>query len=138
MFEADEFVFERLFRGSIINYRTFFMEQSAFSYMKCVTAAVMLELPYPVLEKIAAKYPAFNKSFATYRMKQMKIGKGIPLDFIMSLPSSIKNKLFIDAKARLIMHNRENIDTALLMKKGEYRKAGLQMSMTEEQEFVQD
>lgn len=37
--------------------------------MKCLTAAVMLELPYPVLERIVAKHPAFNKTFATYRMK---------------------------------------------------------------------
>lgn len=36
------------------------------------------------------------------------------------------------------MHNREKIDTALLLKKGEYRKAGLQMSINEEQEFIQE
>ena len=41
IFEGQEFVLERLFRGSILNYRTFFMEEGAAIQLKFSKASIM-------------------------------------------------------------------------------------------------
>jgi hypothetical protein len=40
-FEGYEFVIDRLFRGSVINYRTFFMEEGAAVTLKFGKASVL-------------------------------------------------------------------------------------------------
>jgi len=62
-FEGKEIVIERLYRGSIINYRTFFMEEHGTVYMRFAAQSVMQELPYSVMEQLNAKYESLSKIF---------------------------------------------------------------------------
>jgi len=56
-------VLERLFRGSILNYRTFFMEEGAAVQLKFSKASVMQELPYSKMQEICERYSELNKEF---------------------------------------------------------------------------
>lgn len=42
--EGNEFVIERLYRGSIINYRTFFMDNMMYVYIRCAKNTILLDL----------------------------------------------------------------------------------------------
>jgi len=55
-FEGKEFVIERLFRGSIINYRTFFMEEHGQVYLRFSTQSIMKELSYEKMEQVCANH----------------------------------------------------------------------------------
>jgi signal-transduction protein with cAMP-binding, CBS, and nucleotidyltransferase domain len=68
IFEGQEFVLERLFRGSILNYRTFFMEEGAAVQLKFSKASVMQELPYSMMQEISDRFPELNKEFQKYRL----------------------------------------------------------------------
>jgi len=51
-FENHEFLLEKLFRGSIINYRTFFMEEAGQVYFRFARQSILLELPCAMMEEI--------------------------------------------------------------------------------------
>lgn len=84
---------ERLFRGSVINYRTFFMEEHGKVYIRFSTQSVMQELTYETMEKIALKFPAVSSVFNRYKLEIVKKGDAIPLDYIMHLPKRVNRKL---------------------------------------------
>jgi signal-transduction protein with cAMP-binding, CBS, and nucleotidyltransferase domain len=67
-FEGLDFVIERLFRGSVLNYRTFFMEEGAAVQLRFGKASIMQELPYTEMQKLLKKYPEFNKVFMQFRL----------------------------------------------------------------------
>ena len=48
---GEDFVLEKLFPGSVINYRTFFLESDAMVYMRMGRECLMKELPFSQLEK---------------------------------------------------------------------------------------
>ena len=63
-FEGKEFVVERLFRGSIVNYRTFFMEDRGVCGLRFATASVVKALHKDKMAAICAKYPkVLGKTF---------------------------------------------------------------------------
>lgn len=43
-FEGNEFVLERLFKGSCLNFRAFFMDDSMYVYVRCSKNSTLLEL----------------------------------------------------------------------------------------------
>lgn len=49
MCEGHFFLLERLFRGSCINFRTFFMEYEGVVHIRCASNSIMLELDYDVM-----------------------------------------------------------------------------------------
>lgn len=53
IFEESEFVHEHLYRGSIINYRLFFMNELAQVYMRFVKKGTVLKLSFSKLEEIS-------------------------------------------------------------------------------------
>ena len=93
-FEGKEFVIERLFRGSIINYRTFFMEEFGVTFMRFATASVLKALHKDKMEELCGKYPrTLGKVFNQYKLKIIKENKSIPLDYVMKLPKKITRKI---------------------------------------------
>jgi len=93
-FEGKEFVIERLFRGSIINYRTFFMEYKAVCEMRFAEASVLKALHKDKFEQICEAYPkTLGKNFNSYKLKIVKEQKTIPLDYIMVLPPAVQKKI---------------------------------------------
>ena len=72
-FEGKEFVIERLFRGSIVNYRTFFMEERGVCALRFATASVLKALHKDKMEAICAKHPKeLGKPFSQYKLKIIK------------------------------------------------------------------
>ena len=93
-FEGKEFVIERLFRGSIINYRTFFMEEHGVCFLRFATASILKALHKDKMEAICLKYPKMlGKTFSQYKLKIIKEQKAIPLDYVMVLPKKITRKI---------------------------------------------
>lgn len=44
MSDGNEFVIDRLYRGSCLNQRTFFMEDLMYVYVRCAKNTILLEL----------------------------------------------------------------------------------------------
>ena len=51
-FEEDEFVLERLYAGSSLNHRCFFMQDLMYVNIRCVKQAKLLELPYKTMKEV--------------------------------------------------------------------------------------
>jgi CRP-like cAMP-binding protein len=65
-FEGNEFVLERLYRGSSMNYRAFFMEDLMYVFAKCVKHSVLLELNQKTFDSIKTTHPDFEKAILSY------------------------------------------------------------------------
>jgi len=135
VFENKEFVLERLFRGSIINYRTFFMEEHGQVFLRFSTQSVMQELPYNQMMKICSKYPDLNKIFNRYKLQIIKDSKPIPLDYIMVLPKRITRKIAKQSKKKLIVRQKEEIEYQLKEKKREMARQEQTMSQQDQKDF---
>ena len=51
-FEANEFVIEKLYRGSAINHRAFFMKDSMYVNIRCAKEAKVLELSLESMKEV--------------------------------------------------------------------------------------
>lgn len=51
-FENEEFVLERLYAGSAVNHRAFFMQDLMYVNVKCTTQTKLLELTYQGMKEI--------------------------------------------------------------------------------------
>jgi hypothetical protein len=71
--DGEEIVIERLFRGSIINYRNFFVSGDTSEVKLTFNApSVLQELPYDRLKPVFKKFPEFGDEFTKYRLKFIK------------------------------------------------------------------
>ena len=84
--EGHEFVIEKLFRGSIINYRTFFLEEHGEVYYKFGRSSMLFSLPYDKLEELLTKHKTLKKKFNKFKQQTIMQQKPFPLDYIMELP----------------------------------------------------
>lgn len=56
--EGKDFVLERLYRGSVLNYHTFFQEQyNGELYMRFATQSILKSLTLKRMEQIAKQFP---------------------------------------------------------------------------------
>jgi len=135
-FESKEFVIERLFRGSIINYRTFFMEENGIVNLRFAAPSVLKALHKDRMEEICKKYPKMGKTFNQYKLKIIKEQKAVPLDYVMALPSKITKKIRKNAKKRML--GSAKFTEVIEDKRKEYRKNnhGQHMTNEEEQNFM--
>ena len=106
-FEKKEFVIERLFKGSIINYRTFFMEERGSVSLRFAVHSVLKVLSYEKMEQLNKKHPSLSKIFDKYRLKIVKDAKAIPLDYIMALPKKINDQLIKDTRKKLLTDKQD-------------------------------
>lgn len=103
-FENKEFVLERLFRGSIINYRTFFMEERGVCGLRFAAPSILKALHKVRMNQICEKYPkSLGKTFNQYKFKISKEGKAIPLDYVMVLPSRITDKIKQTTRKKMLV-----------------------------------
>ena len=58
-----DFVLDRLFRGSIINYRTFFLTDKARVQYTFTRASIVQELKYSDFQSICTKYDTLDWAF---------------------------------------------------------------------------
>ena len=85
--EGNEFVIDRLYKGSILNYRTFFMEDLNYVFVRCATSVTVLYLTLPMLNNIIGSHSDMEKYFLSYQNNILKKNKNYPLDYILKLPS---------------------------------------------------
>lgn len=57
----DAFIVEKLFPGSVVNYRTFFLESDAMVYMRMGRQTILKELPYTMLQELLPKHYELKK-----------------------------------------------------------------------------
>lgn len=94
---GQEFILEKLFRGSIINYRTFFMEDDGKVYYRFGRNSICSVLPYDKMLEILPKYDKLKRKFVAFKLKTIQMGKPFPLDYIMNLPKHLRRKDMADA-----------------------------------------
>ena len=57
LFEGNEFLIEKLHKGTIINYRTFLMEDRMFVNMRCKTNCTILEHTFEDFKDLLESVP---------------------------------------------------------------------------------
>lgn len=90
-FEQNEFALERLYPGSVINQRAFFMQDNMYVNIKVSREAKILELSQDKFQEIRDRYD--NQGFSTrilaFQNKILKKEQKFPLDYIMKIPETI-------------------------------------------------
>lgn len=69
-------------RGSIMNYRTFFMEEPALVYARASRNVVLLEITFDELSKFNKESAQYERKLLAHQMKILNMGKNYPLDYI--------------------------------------------------------
>ena len=104
-FEGNEFILEKLFRGSIVNYRTFFMEQEGTVWYRFGRSSICFTLTIDKMNELCGKHKMLNKKFMAFKKKTYVQSKPFPLDYIMELPrhlrEEIKDREYFDKALRL-------------------------------------
>ena len=131
-FEKKEFVIERLFKGSIVNYRTFFMEEHGAVNLRFAVPSVLKVLSKEKMNQIVEKHPQLGRIFNTYKLKIIKESKAVPLDYVMALPKKINDQLIKDTRKKLLSNCQDEFTQRLsAAKQDHFSQRGLEM--TEEQ-----
>jgi hypothetical protein len=103
-----EFVLEKLFRGSVINYRTFFMEDSGKVFYRFGRKSICSTLDLGTINDILLKHRELKNKFLKYKQKTILSQKTFPLDYIMKLPGHLRDPS-VDLEARARAFRLENI-----------------------------
>ena len=78
IFEVDElmsdFVIEKLYSGSAINHRAYFMQDLMYVNIRCIQQAKLLELPYKTMKEIQEKHATkkFSNEILFYQNRILK------------------------------------------------------------------
>jgi CRP-like cAMP-binding protein len=89
-FEEFEFVIERLYSGSLYNFRTFFMEDLMYVNARCETNVTLLEISKSALEEIMEKHDDFKRKMLSYQNQILKFEKAYPLDYLVNVPKEFQ------------------------------------------------
>ena len=128
-FEKKEFVIERLFKGSIVNYRTFFMEERGSVNLRFAAPSVLKVLSKEKMNVITERHPHLGTVFNKYKLKIVKDSKAIPLDYVMALPKKITDQLIKDTRKKLLSGRQEELRQRVIDLKSQFSNAkGLEMS----------
>ena len=98
---GKDVVLERLFRGSVINYKSIF-QKGLMKFqvnLRFVSDAVVKILDYDDLEELRKK-PALERPIKKFEVKMSKIKPG-PLDYILFLPKKVYNELLHRTREKL-------------------------------------
>jgi len=85
------FMIEKLFRGSIINFRTFFMEEDGKVYYRFGRNSICSLLDVDTMEDVATRHHVLRKKFSEFRKNTIMQDKPYPLDYIMNVPKHLRN-----------------------------------------------
>lgn len=94
-FEGSEFVLERLYPGSIFNFRTFFMDDLTYVNARCRDQVTLLEVSKETIEDLMSKHSDFCRKMLSYQNKILKFSKIYPLDYLVNVPKEYqKEKIY--------------------------------------------
>ena len=99
--DGQNFVIERLYRGSVINHRSFLMQDNIDSNAVCQMQSTLLELDYETLGKLREKNDAFDKVIEQIETELIEMGdNAIALDYIIRRNPARKNPRPFDEEKR--------------------------------------
>lgn len=87
---GEDFILEKLFPGSVVNFRTFFLESNAEVYFRFGRKSYCRELTFSNFESLLPKYPELRQNFQSFKMKTQMLNMSIPLDYIMIVPRYLR------------------------------------------------
>lgn len=97
-FEKVEFILERLYPGSIFNFRTFFMEDLMYVNARCQTNVTLLEISNAKMQEIMEKHDDVRRKMLSYQNQILKFGVSFPLDYLVNVPKEFqRDKIFSEA-----------------------------------------
>ena len=86
---------ERLYRGSVINYHTFFQKDyNGEVYLRFSQKSILKILTLEKMKSICNQFPTLKKTFENFQLLTARLDKTLPLDYIMALPNKVKTKLY--------------------------------------------
>lgn len=113
-YEGD-FILENLMRGSILFYRTFFIEEPAQVFMRASQTLTLLEIGIKDLKKFERDCPLFERKLLSHQMKILNSGKQYPLDYMRRLHPD-----FINSNQKMTLpevNDRANLMRLLVMRR---------------------
>lgn len=82
LFDDQEVLLDRLMRGSVLNYRTFFTSEPSQVYVRAAKNSIVLEITYEQLVKFVKDSPLYERKLLGHQMKIFHGNKNYPLDYI--------------------------------------------------------
>lgn len=86
-FDGNEFVMERLYQGSIVNFSQFFMQDFNQVYVRCHTYCVLGVIDEHCYSQLLEQNPEFQKSSNIYQNRILTLGNRRLIDCIHYFPT---------------------------------------------------
>lgn len=129
-FENHTFVIERLYRGSILNFRNFYLGDTTMCYYKFVKNSIIQTITLDKLSKVCSKHKKLEDQFLQYHKKNLFEKRQFPLDFVINLPKLMKGKkLITKAEQTKVMQIRVIFKNVVMQRIGEVRQAKQRLSL---------
>lgn len=119
--DGNEFVYERLFKGSIINYKSIFTKGTAMVNVRFVTEGIVKVISMDTISQLRRKNKRFDRDVSKFELKVARLTTA-PLDYILSLPKQVYEKMLKRQKERLIFKKQEYLMAQLNLAQEEYFK----------------
>ena len=88
--EDDDFVIEKLYRGSIINHNAFLVADQLDTYAKCRTTVTAFELTFEDLSILRRSYHDFDLAVTKVEKSLVSVENGIALDYVLKQPLELR------------------------------------------------
>ena len=120
---------ERLFRGSVINYKSIFRRVEKFQVnLRFVSEAVVKILDWNDIVDLCLK-PSLKKAIDKFEIKVNRIDSPCPLDYMLFLPKKVYRELIKRTREKLLFDKQDVLMEKLEEAKKHYRKhQGLPMN----------
>ena len=119
--EGHDFVLEKLFRGSIINYRVFFLKEESKVYYKFGRNSIVSILPIDIMNDIYPRHPILKKQFLNFQKSTIAQEKTFILDYIMNLPKHLRREDQDQQKQTLALKLENLLKNVVMQKLSEIR-----------------
>ena len=86
-----EFLFERLYQGTVINLRSFILEDLNAVTIRVKHRVTTLQMNHEIFERVKNEHPVFGKQMNIYSHTMLKRNKKYPLDYYLHLHCNVKN-----------------------------------------------
>jgi len=118
---GKETVIERLFRGSVINYKNAFLNAKSQVTLRFATEAVIKTLNLKNLNNIQTKNSQLNKAIQRFQLKITRLPIA-PLDYILALPKKVYTTLIDRTREKMLFGKQDLLMDSLQEKKDYYKK----------------
>ena len=109
---GNDIVLERLFRGSVINYKNLFTKEKSQVSMRFATEGVVTSLSMPRLKRIRTNNKLLNKRISKFELKVSKIPSA-PLDYILVLPKKVYSRLLEKTREKMLFGKQDQLMESL-------------------------